>query len=74
VFNLDFHDFGWSQDKFDGETVSYVLTDILERFPKQQEVIKLEIFSREMDDEKKSIKLVREFLEFKVLGIEDANI
>jgi hypothetical protein len=27
-----------------------------------------------MDDEKKSIKLVREFLEFKVLGIEDANI
>jgi len=33
--------------------VSYVLTDILERFPKKQEIIKLEIFSQQEVDLKK---------------------
>jgi len=63
LFNLECIDFGWSEDKFDWETLAYVLTDILERFPKKEEVIKLEIKSE--DDNKK------EFLKIKVLEIVD---
>lgn len=63
LFNLEFNDFGWSEDKYDGETLGYVLTDILERFPKKQEIIKLEILSE--DDNKK------EFLKIKVLEMTD---
>lgn len=74
VFNLDSHDFGWSEDKFDWETVSYVLTDILERFPEEQETIKLEIFSHEEEEWKKWEELKREFLEFKILEIQDGNM
>ncbi|MDQ7023202.1 MAG: hemolysin family protein [Candidatus Gracilibacteria bacterium] len=33
LFNFECTDLGWSEDKYDGETLSYVLTDILERFP-----------------------------------------
>lgn len=62
LFNLEFWDLGWTEDKYDWETLSYVLTDILERFPKKQEVIKLKIIS---DNSKK------EFLNFKVLEIEE---
>lgn len=64
LFNLDCTDLGWSEDKFDGETLSYVLTDILERFPKKQEVIKLNIKSEENN---KSLKI-------KVLEINDGII
>ena len=74
VFNLDTHHFGWSEDKYDWETVSYVLTDILERFPKKQEIIKLEIFSQQEVDLKKWETCKREFLEFNVLEIEDGNM
>ena len=66
LFNLEFWDFGWNEDKYDGETLGYVLTDILERFPKKQEVIKLNILSGE--DEKK------DFLKFKVLEIQEGII
>ncbi len=74
IFNLQFHDFGWSEDKFDGETVSYVLTTILERFPKKWETMKLEIFSQDADENKKVKEKKREFLEFKVLEIEEWNM
>ncbi len=74
IFNLDTHHFGWSEDKFDWETVSYVLTDILERFPEEQEIIKLEIFSQNEDELKKWEVSKREFLEFKILEIEDGNM
>jgi CBS domain containing-hemolysin-like protein len=65
LFNLDFSNLNWSEDKYDGETLSYVLTDILERFPKKQEVIKLKII---LDNNKK------EFLSFKVLEINEGII
>ena len=65
LFNLEFSNLNWSEDKYDWETLSYVLTDILERFPKKQEVIKLKIIS---DNNKK------EFLNFKVLEINEGII
>lgn len=71
LFNLNFHNFGWSNDKFYGETVSYVLTNILERFPKKQETIKIEIFTEREDDLEHKVK---EFLEFKILEISDGNM
>ena len=74
IFNLDTHNFGWSEDKYDGETVSYVLTDILERFPEAHEVIKLEIYSQQEENLKKWEVWKREFLEFNVLEIEDGNM
>jgi len=61
LFNLEVTDFGWSEDKYDWETIAYVLTDILERFPKKEEVIKLDIIS---EDNKKCLKI-------KVLEITD---
>lgn len=63
LFNLEFNDFWWNEDKYDWETLSYVLTDILERFPKKQEVIKLEFFLEESNK--------KEFLNFKVLEINE---
>lgn len=61
LFNLEVTDFGWSEDKYDWETIAYVLTDILERFPKKEEVIKLDIISEKS----------WEYLKIKVLEITD---
>jgi CBS domain containing-hemolysin-like protein len=61
LFNIECTDLGWSEDKYDWETLWYVLTDILERFPKKQEIVHLKIKS----DSKK------EFLKIKVLEIND---
>jgi len=61
LFNLEFCDLKWSEDKYDWETLSYVLTDILERFPKKDEVIKLKVFTESK----------KELLKFKVLEIND---
>jgi CBS domain containing-hemolysin-like protein len=70
LFNLEFRDFGWNEDKFDWETLGYVLTDILERFPKKQEIVKLEIL---LEDEEIEIKH-KEFLKFKILEINNGII
>ena len=43
LFNIECTDLGWSEDKYDWETLGYVLTDILERFPKKQEIVQLKI-------------------------------
>jgi CBS domain containing-hemolysin-like protein len=64
LFNLEFSHFDWSEDKYDWETLSYVLTDILERFPKKSEIIKLDILWNSK----------KEFLNFKVLEIQDWNM
>lgn len=53
LFNLECTDLGWSEDKFDWETLSYVLTDILERFPKKEEIIKLKIKSEKWNKQLK---------------------
>jgi CBS domain containing-hemolysin-like protein len=62
LFNLEFDDFWWNEDKYDWETLSYVLTDILERFPKKWEVIDLKI------------NWNNRILKFKVLEIQDGTI
>jgi len=64
LFNLEPIDLWWSEEKFDWETLWYVITDILERFPKKQEVVKLDIISENND---KSLKI-------KVLEINDGII
>ena len=61
LFNLEVTDFGWSEDKYDWETIAYVLTDILERFPKKDEVVKLKV---KWENKK-------EFLKIKILEITD---
>ena len=61
LFNLEVTNLGWSEDKYDWETIAYVLTDILERFPKKEEVIKLDIISEKS----------WEYLKIKVLEITD---
>lgn len=61
LFNLECIDLGWSEDKFDWETLSYVLTDILERFPKKEEIIKLKIKSEKWNKQ----------LKIKVLEVND---
>lgn len=38
-FDLNYEEIGLNEDSFDGETVSYILTDTLERFPNQGEVV-----------------------------------
>jgi len=62
LFNLDFSDFWWNEEKYDWETLSYVLTDILERFPKKWETIRLKY---NLADWKKWI------LKFIVLDVQD---
>jgi len=64
LFSLDFSNLDWSEDKYDWETLSYVLTDILERFPSKWEVIELEVFT----------EFKKELLKFKVLEISDWNM
>lgn len=61
LFNLECTDLGWSEDKFDWETLSYVLTDILERFPKKEEIIELKIKSEKWNKQ----------LKIKVLEVND---
>ena len=60
LFNLEPMDLGWSEEKFDWETLWYVITDILERFPKKQEIVHLNI----VWEDKKSLKI-------KVLEVND---
>lgn len=67
LYDLEFSDFGRSDDKFDGETVSYVLTTILERFPKKQEMIKLAILNEDEESDDLHLSLT-------VLEVDDGNI
>ena len=64
LFNIECTDLWWSEDKYDGETLGYVLTDILERFPQKQEVIKLKI----------KLEWKKEFLKIKVLEVQEGII
>ncbi len=77
LFDIEMKDFGWNEDKYDWETVSYVLTDIVERFPKSWESIKLPYTSWVDVDESRDKKYHEEkrtFLEFRVLEISEGNM
>ena len=78
LYNLEEVDFGWTQDKFDWETLSYVLTHIVERFPQKGESIKLEYKKEDLDGNeepaKQDKKSTRTFLECRVLEISDWNM
>jgi len=65
LFNLEFSDLWWNEDKYDWETLAYVITDILERFPKKQEIVKLKI--NNWNDKE-------EFLNIKILEVNDGVI
>jgi hypothetical protein len=57
--NLDLESIWLDQKEFEWETLSYIITEKLERFPKTWEIIEYEIFWE--NDEKKE-KLVLKFL------------
>jgi len=61
LFDLTYNDFDLDVKKYDWETLSYVITDILERFPKKSEEIQLDITNNK--------KLI-----LKVLDIQDSVI
>jgi hypothetical protein len=65
-FELDLSDFEENLTEFSSETTSYMLTHILERFPENGEIIRLQY--EKMLDESSG------FLEFKILRIVDAKI
>ena len=64
--SLDFEHIGLDERDFSGETLSYVITHILEDFPKSGQIITLNIIN---NDEEMS-----QILQFKILWIEDARI
>ncbi len=51
-FELNLKDIGLNEKEFDGETVSYVITHELERFPNEGEVMSFKILD---DDKNKQI-------------------
>ncbi len=65
-FNLGLSDIGLDEKEFDGETLSYVITHVLERFPNTGEIITFDI----KDEEGK----VKKVLSLKILDIENAKI
>ncbi|MDD3794304.1 MAG: hemolysin family protein [Candidatus Gracilibacteria bacterium] len=67
-FDLDLEHIGLDEKEFDGETISYVITHILEGFPSNGEIITFDI---NRDDEEVDSK---EILTFKILDIDNAKI
>ncbi len=67
TFELEFKDIGVDEKEFWGETLSYVITHILERFPEQWEVIEYEVNFDHKDTNNKILSL-------KVLSIDDTRI
>jgi len=65
-FNLELPDIGLNEKEFDWETLSYVITDVIEWFPKDWEIISFDIKQEDKDSNSK--------LEFKVLDIKDHKI
>ena len=48
LFDLDIKDLWYDEKEYDGETLSYFITDILERFPNQNEEIEQKIWENEL--------------------------
>ncbi|NVP17606.1 HlyC/CorC family transporter [Candidatus Gracilibacteria bacterium] len=67
-FDLDLEHIGLDEKEFDGETISYVITHILEGFPSNGEVITFDV-KREEDSQD-----IEEILTFKILDIDNAKI
>ena len=65
-FDLELSDIGLDEKEFDWETLSYVITHLLEWFPSNWEIIKFDIKNEDED--------VGETLFFKVLSIDNAKI
>lgn len=68
-YDLDFKDVSLDEKDFSWETISYVITHILERFPSKWEKINLDIINEEKDEDDNS-----EYLEIKVLWIDEWKI
>lgn len=66
-FDLELSDIWLDEREFDGETISYVITHILEWFPSNGEIITFEIERWEHNNTK-------EILTFKILDIDNAKI
>ncbi|RAL55253.1 hypothetical protein BLD25_04790 [Candidatus Gracilibacteria bacterium GN02-872] len=66
-FELELPNIGLDEKEFNGETVSYVITDVLEGFPKSGEEIEFEIIS---DEEEK----IKKKLYIKVLEADESKI
>ncbi|MCD5374846.1 hemolysin family protein [Candidatus Gracilibacteria bacterium] len=66
-FELELADLGMNEKEFGSETVSYMITHKLERFPKQDEEICFKIY----DEDGKNAKLK---LYFKILEIDESTI
>lgn len=69
-FDLELSDIWLDEREFDGETLSYVITHLLEWFPSNWEIIKFEI----KNENKNKDKDLNEILTFKVLSIDNAKI
>lgn len=69
-FDLELSDIWLDEREFDGETLSYVITHLLEWFPSNGEIIKFEIKNENKDKDKD----LNEILTFKVLSIDNAKI
>jgi len=65
-FDLELSDIGLDEKEFDGETLSYVITHVLERFPNTGEIITFDIKNQDWEVEK--------VLSLKILDIENAKI
>ena len=66
-FELEFKDIGVDEKEFGGETVSYVITHVLERFPEEWEIIEYEVNFDHKDTNNKLLSL-------KILSIDDTRI
>ena len=66
-FDLEMQDLDMDEKEFWSETVSYMITHKLERFPKKNEEIKFEIYNEEWE-------VLKQKLCFKVLEIEETTI
>lgn len=68
-FELHMSDVWFAPHEYDGETVSFVITDTLERFPNPWEVIEYKAKIPHWED-----KYIKKQLNLKVLGISDGKI
>ncbi|MDD2907068.1 MAG: hemolysin family protein [Candidatus Gracilibacteria bacterium] len=71
-FDLELENIGLDSKEFDGETMSYVITHILEGFPSNGEIISFNIKGEDFNENKNKKEI--EVLTFKVLDIDNAKI
>ncbi len=62
-FNLELEDIWLNQKEFEWETLSYIITEKLERFPKTWEIIEYNIKDNEIDEKETNKKLILKCIE-----------